>query len=113
MTPTTKLPTDLTAIRVRLTGEQYRKLKVLARREEQEPEFYFNAKAGRIIRVVLGCNEDPSIKEAAAELSVDHKTIRRKIKAGEFPNSYKVGRVYRIPRADLDAMRERCRVAIG
>ena len=43
------------------------------------------------------------IREAAAQVGVDEHTIRRMIDAGRLPAA-RMGRVYRIRQADLDAL---------
>jgi excisionase family DNA binding protein len=53
---------------------------------------------------------DLSPKQAAVELGVSRSLVYRLVEKGEFPGAYHVSNRLRIPRADLDALRERRRV---
>jgi excisionase family DNA binding protein len=53
---------------------------------------------------------DLSPKQAAENLGVSRSLVYRLVEQGEFPNAYQVSNRLRIPRADVDALRERKRV---
>jgi excisionase family DNA binding protein len=53
---------------------------------------------------------DLSPKQAAERLGVSRSLVYRLVEQGEFPNAYQVSNRLRIPRADVDALRERKRV---
>ena len=53
---------------------------------------------------------DLSPKQAAEKLGVSRSLVYRLVGQGEFPNAYQVSNRLRIPRADVDALRERRRV---
>ncbi len=52
-----------------------------------------------------------SIEDAAKLLDVDYKTIYKLVRSGEIPAA-RIGRVYRIKRADLDEFFERSKAAV-
>jgi excisionase family DNA binding protein len=56
---------------------------------------------------------DLSPKQAAEKLGVSRSLVYRLVEQGEFPNAYQVSNRLRIPRADVDALRERKRVRPG
>jgi excisionase family DNA binding protein len=51
-------------------------------------------------------------KDAASELGITARTLYRLIDEGAVP-AYKLGRVLRLKRVDIDAYLERCRVQPG
>jgi excisionase family DNA binding protein len=53
---------------------------------------------------------DLSPRQAAERLGVSRSLVYRLVEQGEFPNAYQVSNRLRIPRADVDALRERKRV---
>jgi excisionase family DNA binding protein len=53
-----------------------------------------------------------TIKELAAILRVDHKTIRNAIRDGRI-NAVRVGRAFRIPTSAIDALAAGCRELKG
>jgi excisionase family DNA binding protein len=53
---------------------------------------------------------DLSPKQAAETLGVSRSLVYRLVEQGEFPNAYQVSNRLRIPRADVEALRERKRV---
>jgi excisionase family DNA binding protein len=53
---------------------------------------------------------DLSPKQAAEMLGVSRSLVYRLVEQGEFPNAYQVSNRLRIPRADVDALRERKRI---
>lgn len=53
-----------------------------------------------------------SIEQAAEVLGVDYKTVYRLVRSGTLPSG-RVGRVYRIQRADLDAYFEQSKHAVA
>lgn len=48
-----------------------------------------------------------SAKEVARRLAVHDSTILRLLYRGEFPSAFKVGRVWKIPQADVEAYVEK------
>ncbi len=52
-----------------------------------------------------------SIEDAAKLLDVDYKTIYKLVRSGEIPAA-RIGRVYRIKRADFDEFFERSKAAV-
>ena len=42
-----------------------------------------------------------SVEEVASRFDVDGSTIRRALYRNEFPNAFKIGRLWKIPEADL------------
>lgn len=44
-----------------------------------------------------------STQEVARQLIIHESTVARMIHRGEFPNAFKAGRAWRIPKADLEA----------
>lgn len=55
-------------------------------------------------RSAAGVRKDLAPKELAEELNVSETTVKRRLRAGELPG-YKNGRLWRTPRACLDALR--------
>ena len=53
---------------------------------------------------------DLTPKQTAEELGVSRSLVYRLVEKGEFPSAYQVSNRLRIPRADVDALRERNRV---
>jgi excisionase family DNA binding protein len=53
---------------------------------------------------------DLSRQRAAEKLGVSRSLVYRLVEQGEFPNAYQVSNRLLIPRADVDALRERKRV---
>jgi len=52
-----------------------------------------------------------SVQTVAALLRVCEDTVRKLLRAGEFPSAFRAGgKLIRIPRADFDAYRERTRL---
>ena len=52
-----------------------------------------------------------SIEDAAKLFDVDYKTVYKLVRSGEIPAA-RIGRVYRIKRADLDEFFERSKAAV-
>ena len=52
-----------------------------------------------------------SIEDAARLFDVDYKTVYKLVRSGEIPAA-RIGRVYRIKRADLDEFFERSKAAV-
>lgn len=50
---------------------------------------------------------DLTPKQTAEELGVSRSLVYRLVEKGEFPSAYQVSNRLRIPRADVDALRER------
>lgn len=48
-----------------------------------------------------------SVEEVASRFDVDGSTIRRALYRNDFPNAFKIGRLWKIPEADLKVFVEK------
>ena len=55
--------------------------------------------------------DDLTVEELADDLRIHRKVAERYVRGGQFPNAFKVGRDWRIPRSDVEAYKAARRVS--
>ena len=99
--------------KIELTDGQYQNLVAAAKKNKISEETQLNQIAALVADRILSAKcADLSPKEVAQELGCHKDTVFGYIRQGKFPNTFRLnGRVTRIPRTDVVALRENLRLA--